>query len=316
MIDDTELAVRPPRWRRYGVRLIGVVLFAAVLASVDLRQVWDSISRISLDALVEALGLLVLLLLLKCGRWFLLLTWSGIPQSVAESVDVYADSIFWGMITPGRLGELKRTLYLKRRHTIPLVRGSALWLVDQGFDILALIAILVAASLAQPEVLGRALPVEAAWGAAAVLAASLVLRNGFLRLLRLSTSHTGRFRYLVDEATRDLLNIGHGRFLILFAMSSGAMLAYVGMVIALSADLPIALSIAQQMTAVPLVMASALLPISYFNFGSRELVLTGVFALYGHGFADAISYSFVFVLCYLLVIPVSVLLSRLGRFLG
>lgn len=312
MTGGAQVAASRPAWRRYGIRLIGLILFAIVLATVDLRQVWTSVSQISPWSLAEALGLCVLLLLLKCLRWFLLLRWMGIPQRIGESVNVYADSLFWGMITPGRLGELKRTLYLKRHRNVPLVRAGALWLIDQGFDLLAIASILLAAVFVEPPALGGLVPRSIALLAAAFVVLALAFRAPLLRAVRLAFRRGSRVAYLVDGATHDLIALSNRQFMALFGISLVALTAYVGMVVLLAESLPFSLTLSHQSVAVALVMTAALLPISYLNLGSREMVLAGLFSVYGLGFTEAVSYSFVFILCYLMVIPTSIALSRLA----
>ena len=312
MTGGTQVATIRPAWQRYGIRLIGLALFAVVLLTVDLRQVWAAVSQISLLSLVEALALCIILLLLKCFRWFLLLKWMGIPQRPGESMGVYSDSVFWGLITPGRLGELKRTLYLKRKYGVPFVRGGALWLIDQGFDLLAIVLILVLTLITEPGMFGGVISPVAVYMFAAGILLALVSRVLLLRTMRTVVGSRGRIGYLVDEATRDLIALSHRQFAALFGISVAALAAYFGMIVLMSRYLPFTLTLSEQAGAVAAVMMSALLPISYFNFGSRELVLAAFFSAYGLSLSDAVSYSCIFVICYLLAILVSFGLARIS----
>jgi len=301
-----------PAWRRYGIRLVGIALFAAVLAMVDLERVWQAVSAMSVAALAEAALLTAILLLLKCLRWYLLLTWLGVPQRLGESVGIYADSVFWGTITPGRLGELKRSLYLQRHRRVPLARAAALWLIDQGFDLLAIAGLLLGAVLIDPAALGGLVPAPVLYAGAGLIVGGLIVRRPLLEAIRYLCRRSARLRYLSTEVTRDLIELRLFEMLALLTITIAALLTYVGVIGVLSAELPFVLTTADTIVAVSLVMLAALVPVSYLNLGSREVVLAALFAVHGLTLEDAVSFSFVFLICYLLLMPISIALARLA----
>jgi len=70
----------------------------------------------------------------------------------------------------------------------------------------------------------------------------------------------------------------------------------------LSRHLPFELSASQVTLCVVTTMMAGILPISCFNLGWREVVLLGLFNAFGLSAENAVSLSFLFILCYLALV--------------
>lgn len=311
----TEKSKAYPRFNRktYAVRLIGLVLFAVIISKVDLRQVGASITRISFAHFLLAVLLCFGIVLVKGLRWLMLLQALGVPQTFTESVRVSSDAIFWGTITPGRLGEWKRIFYLTRQRGMSLVRGTVVCIMDRGFDLLALFLVLMVISLLAPDVVGGFVPREAVLGIAIMCGCGLAFR-------RQIAGHVQRFGNVwltaqpyVAEATADVTTISHTHIVFLAILSVLSFLLYVMMVWTLALEMPFSFGLLATTLAVALTMLAGLIPISYFNLGPRELVLLGIFTLYGLTKENAISFSFLFLLCYLILMFSSLTVAVAAR---
>ena len=78
-------------------------------------------------------------LFIKSYRWNYLLKQQSINYSAVQSFLVYMSSLYVGFITPGRLGEFVKTLYLKSDKGINISKGFSSVLVDRLFDLYLLI---------------------------------------------------------------------------------------------------------------------------------------------------------------------------------
>jgi uncharacterized protein (TIRG00374 family) len=289
------------KWKTYGVRLIGLVLFVVIISKVDLRKVGAAITCISFSHFLLAVLLCFGIVVVKGLRWLMLLQALGVTQTFTESVRVSSDAIFWGTITPGRLGEWKRIFYLTRQRGMSLVRGTVVCIIDRGFDLLALLLVLIVVSFLAPNVVGGFVPREAVVGIAIVCGCGLAFRRQLTRnLQRFGDRWLTAKPYLV-EVTTDVAIVSHTRIVLLAVLSILSFFFYVMMVWALALGMPFSLGPLATTLAVALTMLAGLIPISFFNLGPRELILLGLFALYGLSKENAISFSFLFLLCYLIL---------------
>ena len=99
----------------------------------------------------------------------------------------------------------------------------------------------------------------------------------------------------------------------LLLISVTATTLYVAMVAALASGLPFALSLDRIAVSVTATMAAGVIPISYFNLGSREAVLLLLFQGFDLRADQAIAFSLLFVLCYVILIAESAMFWLLAR---
>jgi uncharacterized protein (TIRG00374 family) len=299
-----------PLWR-YVPRLLGPVLFVWVLTRVDLTQVWTSLRELSLGSVLAATAMCVALVLVKGLRWHLLLRGLGFPEPVGVSLLVYGDATFWGTLTPGRLGEFKKLLHLRRRHAISWARGLWFSVVDRLFDLAGLVILFGIGLLGLPADTRAALRPEV-WAVIAVGGVLIVLGRRAVadRASRWLDPKANRLLRAVAASLRDVATLSLGTVVKLTLISMVSLSLYVGMVWVLAFALPFELTILQTAICVVGTMLAGLLPISLFNFGTREVVLIGLLGLFGLTSEDAISLGMLFVLCYLILIVVSLPFCR------
>lgn len=96
------------------LRLIGILLFVLILIKVNAKDVLQSLmhSDWSLLALVAVMNLLVVLL--RSVRWVKLLEIQNYSFGIPEAFWTYLRSLYFGNVTPGRVGELSRVHYLMK----------------------------------------------------------------------------------------------------------------------------------------------------------------------------------------------------------
>ena len=82
---------------------------------------------------IAALLFIPLMIAVKAMRWRLLLQAQGVEYPLGKCIEVYSIGIFWGIVTPGRLGDFVKVLYLKR-HGLNVLHGLFSVVGDRLFD--------------------------------------------------------------------------------------------------------------------------------------------------------------------------------------
>ena len=121
------------------IRLIGLFILILILLRIDFTKLFSTLLHVNIFYLFCAVLLNVPHLFFKSLRWNLLLKKQGIHYSLFQSYLVYMSALYIGYITPGRLGEFVKVLYLKSDKGISLSKGFSNVLLDRVFDLYILV---------------------------------------------------------------------------------------------------------------------------------------------------------------------------------
>jgi hypothetical protein len=133
-------------WIRYGITL---ALLGAIVWKVNPRQFWQQAQAVSVANMLVAMSLTIPFLLLKALRWHLLLRAGKCQATFFEAFVSLLGGMGVALLTPARLGEVTRAVYLSEPRKI---RVGALVMVDKVYDVivLALLSVAGAALLVSP----------------------------------------------------------------------------------------------------------------------------------------------------------------------
>jgi len=129
-------------------QLIGVFMFVYILYKVDMKNVISLLVGAQYAILAIALALTFGFVVLKALRWKCLLAMQGIDYEVKDCFLAYLASMYVGLVTPGRLGDFVKVIYLKTDKNVTLGRGFSSVVADRLFDLLILIAMAFSGVLA------------------------------------------------------------------------------------------------------------------------------------------------------------------------
>jgi hypothetical protein len=148
--------------------LVSVGLLALVFTRIDLGEARLALTRVRAGTLGAALALALAGYTGRALRWAALLRRAGVPMTLGRSYRLTLAGTFYGVVTPGRVGEFARVLHLgePRTRTLP----SVLW--DRLGDVLLLEILSVPAFAALDAWHG---PLLAAYLAVALATAGLVI---------------------------------------------------------------------------------------------------------------------------------------------
>lgn len=119
------------------MRIIGVALFLFILTRLDFSAAVKSLNNFNWEYLIVYSMLSVLMLLFKSLRWQSILVKQEINYQMLKVCAINANTSFLGMITPGRLGELSKVVYLQE-DKISFSKSIVSVLIDRAYDIIIL----------------------------------------------------------------------------------------------------------------------------------------------------------------------------------
>ncbi|MBI4954388.1 MAG: flippase-like domain-containing protein [Myxococcales bacterium] len=142
-------AARKTRWRgqalRVALRLLGPVLLLVVLWRIDdPAALWQTLARAEPWALAAALALNVVVIHLKVVRWQVLLRAAGYRYGTGRGWRALVASLYVGMLTPGRVGDVLRIQYTRHDLGVPYAEGLAVIVMDRLCDMYVLVAFVAA----------------------------------------------------------------------------------------------------------------------------------------------------------------------------
>ena len=264
--------------------LASLVLLALLARNVPLEDVRAALARLRPGTLVPCLALTLVAYLGRSLRWRGLLRRIGIAMTVGTTYRLTLVGTFYGLITPGRLGEFARILHVSapRSETLP----SVIW--DRIADVILLEILCVPAFVWVPAWRGTLLLVYLALVLATIVGVALLANPALYRAAtRLLPNLTAPIRRW-SENSQDLArggaspaSFGWGVFFYLFTAPAAWLLMR-----ELAPGTPPLL-----LLGLPLLPLLGNIPIAIGGLGLREQVSAAVFQGLGAGAAEGVVFS-------------------------
>jgi len=121
--------------------LLGVALLIYILWKANLPATWGKLKQTRILWAALSLVFILIMIWLKGVRWSYLLKMQGVSYPIWDSFLIYMGSLYWGTVTPGRMGDFMKVLYLKRDRKMGLGLGMSSVLVDRVFDLYILLVL-------------------------------------------------------------------------------------------------------------------------------------------------------------------------------
>jgi uncharacterized membrane protein YbhN (UPF0104 family) len=290
-------------WQRWGwlIRWLGTVAGIAYVATlIDVDDVTNAFTRLSIAALVLAIVLVAANVVAGALRWRVLLTAYGAESrpSLARSIGLYFVSFFYNNYLPGAVagdvvrGVVTRDAFGERGATA----GLAVVLVERAlglFGVFLLLAVGIAAAGSSLET--GSLAIWAAIGIAGSFA--LVLALPFTR--KLAPVLPGPLRRIAERVP-ELSSLSAFAGAAALSVVTQILIALAGYVLLHAIDPRVDLG--ASLLIVPLAAATTFLPITVGGAGAREAVYVTLGAsLFGMPRGDALAASLALWLAHLLV---------------
>jgi glycosyltransferase 2 family protein len=277
--------------------LIGVIIFLVILTKIDLSKFWSNLSEIKFSLFIFAVLLNIPQLFLKAYRWNQLLKKQSIQYGLKDSFFVYLSSLFIGIVTPSRVGEFVKALYLKIDKKISISRAVSSVLVDRLLDIYLLI-VLGTIGLWKLQILKELSNFFLILAAFSVFLIVLLNKKVMQKFFGLFYRFTilKKFKENINEKFKDFYDgiselISFKLFFPIILTCLSSFLFFIQCYI-----IVIAMGLSIDFLTIIFFMAVANLisfvPISIFGLGTRDAVLIYFFSFIGLNPETAVSYSF------------------------
>jgi len=121
--------------------IILVIIYAAFIFTSDITKIQNNLAKMNPSYLVIGIALWSLGNFVRIVRWHLFL--KGIDDKVPFKANVvYYLAGFAFVLSPGRLGEIVRSPYIKRDYGIPISKTASIVFVERFYDLLGIIIVL------------------------------------------------------------------------------------------------------------------------------------------------------------------------------
>ena len=125
-------------------RLLGLMILVYILCKIDWTQMASVLKRTELLWIIIAMLINIPQLWFKSTRWQSLLFMQGKTIRNGEAFLLYVSSVYLGVVTPGRLGEFAKAIYLKQERITSVSHGFSSVLVDRLCDLYLLFLLAMA----------------------------------------------------------------------------------------------------------------------------------------------------------------------------
>jgi uncharacterized protein (TIRG00374 family) len=279
------------------LRAIGPIFFIIILCRVNLSAIANVLVKIKPGYLLISAMLNAVLFILKAQRWRILLRMQRIKYPFGLSLRAVMGAFYISLITPGRVGDLVRVLYVREHLNISWGKAASSLIFDHLCDILLFVMIvLTGVYMLSLNTLNLQVGCILVFAAIA-LTFFLVLSSTRNRIVKWMAKHNmfskraASIQLTIEDFLQGLKDFFQARLIFVGALTIviNAVLFVAGYLLARSLDLPLSFSfIAYAMAACTLV---SLLPISFSGVGVRDSVLILLFAKEGLGADLAVSFS-------------------------
>jgi len=283
--------------KRY-LRLLGIIVFGIILWRIDLKSLYNILRNARLEYLAGGLLLVVVILTIKSLRWRYLMQLQGIKFPPWDTFLMFSVGIFWGVLTPARVGELSKALYLTKKG-YSLGKASASVVYDRLIDIFVLLLIGYGSILAFLSVIEkRATYLVIILGLLAGIAIGLFLhprsrerlRRSLLQVLIPKTGQ-GKLKLNIDEFFESLQNYKLRHMTYPLALTALSRFVYFSITFIFAKSLGIPISFLYNVVCVSFSTFMAMLPISVAGLGTRDATLILLFSLMGLSKERAVGFA-------------------------
>jgi hypothetical protein len=282
--------------------LVGLVILAYILYSLDVGKIFGVLAKINPVIFLAGVSLELFGLVLKGLKYKAVLAAHGKSISLLDSTKYFLIGFFLSLVTPGRIGDLARSLYVNKK-VGSLGKSLSTVIFDRAIDLGMLMVIGFAAALffslsLQMEVIP--LHVLGLVVACFFLALFVFSRKGamkiFLRPLfkafvpeKLKGQAKTSFSEMYSSISEAMSNRRQLGTALLLGLAIWVLMVFVVYLYLLS--LGIGVPVYFVFLLFPLLTLVEMLPISFSGLGTREAAAIFLLGFYGIGAAEAVAFS-------------------------
>jgi uncharacterized protein (TIRG00374 family) len=119
---------------------LGIVIFIYLVFQIGLLGVISNLMKANILYLAIAFCIYCPIFLIKIFKWSYLISVHGKKHSFSVIAQLFLASYFLSLVTPGKIGDLARSIYLKKDLKMPLGKSLSTVILDRIFDISIIIS--------------------------------------------------------------------------------------------------------------------------------------------------------------------------------
>ena len=285
-----------------SLRIIGIVLFVYVLSKIHWSEFFNILRDINVFYFFLNIILIIPSLSLRALRWRVLVHSTGIELPKKASIIIFAKGFFWGVVTPGKLGELSRAKYLKERGDISFNKAIFTVVFDKMAEFFFITLLCVPAILALFYLFDINF---------ILIAAILILIIALSIYFLINTRHSRKllkfiFKLFFFNSLREKTKAFFDEFFeqterlnktIITKLFFYEVIGYILMILVfflMALSLGLTIPIWYVAVVVPLVTVAMALPISVMGLGVKEVAFIFLFSLINLNLNQAVAFSLSF----------------------
>jgi len=297
--------------------IAGLLLFIYIISYFNLASVISTILKADIVLLLIGLAMVAFITLLKAVKWKVIIAAYDVSFPLRDALMAWLVGFFIGFITPGRVGDLGRSYYLRG---VSIGKSLTTVVIDRFMDILVLLIIAVLSMFL------FLLPVSSgSFGIMLVLilvvflvAAMLATRKGTIRCVArpffrrvVPEKYKLKAAFIFEDFYAGLGSILKDRKSVALALAITVFYWFFSVfqyfIIALALGMNVTYGF--MLIIMPVVILLEVIPISFSGLGTREAALIAFMSLVGIAAETAISFSLLlFFLNYITIAAVGFIL--------
>tara|TARA_Y100000034_G_scaffold19272_1_gene21688 strand:- start:9095 stop:10027 length:933 start_codon:yes stop_codon:yes gene_type:complete len=115
--------------------IIGIIIFLYILFKLDLSNILKEISNSNINYLLIAVFFIFIFFITQTLKWFAIAQIQLTKIPFIEALKINIMSMFYGFITPSRIGGIIRSEYLRKYNNNNLGKGLSNYVLDKVLDL-------------------------------------------------------------------------------------------------------------------------------------------------------------------------------------
>lgn len=276
---------------------LGLLLFAYIIYKTNFYNLLLVIKKIDIYYLALTIIILFPILLNKAWCWNYIKKAQGIKYSLKDSFLMHCSSLYIGVLTPGRVGEVAKVFYLKK-DGYSIGKSLVGAILDRLTDFIFLLFVFFMGSLFYITIFRNQVLIFAIGLVVATIILLVCYRTGILKWFfqkainfLVPEKYKESWGINLQDFINDLRNFSFRDYFMFFFITIISWLLYYLQMYIIAEGLNLNIPFLYLSFAVTITGLATLLPISVSGIGTRDFVLILMFAPFGIAKESAIIFS-------------------------
>jgi len=285
------------------LHLIGILIFIIILMKLDLSKTFKILANTNIPFFILSLIIFFPMLIIKCFRWNYIKKTQHMNYPLKDSILMYFSGFYIGILTPGRLGEFVKVLYLtKDKH--PFGKSFLTVFLDRLLDLMFLFLSSYLSLLIFINILKKEFYILSTFIIASLFIFIILILNKnltkkvFMLLFNLfiPKNYKKKLKLSFYDFYNGLKLFNKKHLFVIFLLTAFSWILYFVQVYFLALAININIPFLYLLASITVAATFTLIPISISGIGTRDITLIFFFSLLGISKELAVSLSILILL--------------------